>query len=248
MTDIKLITQEVTNHLADKETQFALVSTVFKDFPIPLMKQAMMEGMMRGFTLKDFLEKNVYAIKYGNAYSLITSIDYARKTGMKSGVCGKSEPVYEDDTNGKPVTCTVTVKRNVGGYVGDYTAKVYFSEYSTGKQLWASKPRTMIAKVAEMHALRMACPEALSQLYVEEEVIRETTPVEPEVDTNALEEGKTKLEASKTIEELSSVWVSLPPHLKSLLNDTKNEMKVKLTQPKEPVVQILSDEEVNAIN
>ena len=28
----------------------------------------------------------------------------------------------------------------------------------------------MIAKVAEMHALRMACPEELSQSYIEEEM------------------------------------------------------------------------------
>ena len=54
--------------------------------------------------------------------------------------------------------------------VGDYTAKVYFTEYSTGRNLRNTKPRTMIAKVAEMHALRSAFPEEMAQQYVEEEM------------------------------------------------------------------------------
>ena len=53
--------------------------------------------------------------------------------------------------------------------MGDYTATVYFDEYTKGRDLWKSKPRTMIAKVAEMHALRMAFPEQMEKHYVEEE-------------------------------------------------------------------------------
>ena len=69
----------------------------------------------------------------------------------------------------------ITVKRKINEYIGEYSATVYFSEYNTGKQQWVKKPRTMIAKVAEMHALRKACPEELSQSYTEEEIQKENT-------------------------------------------------------------------------
>src|SRR5262249_1271140 len=117
-------------------------------------------------------ERNVYAIPFKDGYSLVSSIDYARKLGMRAGVVGKSAPSFEMD--GKAIlSCTVTVKRQVKGVIGEWTATVFFTEYNTGKNLWNSKPRTMIAKVAEMHALRMACPEELSQTYSEEEFDKE---------------------------------------------------------------------------
>ena len=46
--------------------------------------------------------------------------------------------------------------------------EVYASEYSTGKNLWRDKPRTMIQKVAEAHALRRAF--SISGLYAPEEI------------------------------------------------------------------------------
>ena len=51
----------------------------FKGLQVASAKQAMLEGMMRGFTFKDFLEKNIYAIPFSSGYSLVTSVDYVRK-------------------------------------------------------------------------------------------------------------------------------------------------------------------------
>lgn len=169
-TQIQLINNEINRELSDPRTVSALLATTFKGLDGTSMKQAMMEGMIRGFKFKDFLEKNVYAIPFGKGYSLINSIDFARKRGMRAGIVGKEAPKFEITEDGAIESCTVTVKRKVDNYVGDFTATVYFSEYSTGKNQWVTKPRTMIAKVAEMHALRMACPEELSQSYVEEEM------------------------------------------------------------------------------
>ena len=39
-----------------------------------------------GFEFKDFLEKRVYAIPYGQSYSLVASIDHFRTIGSRSGV------------------------------------------------------------------------------------------------------------------------------------------------------------------
>ena len=50
-----------------------------------------------------------------------------------------------------------------------FTATVPFKEYTTGYNLWLSKPETMIKKVAESQALSMAVPELLG-IYDEAEM------------------------------------------------------------------------------
>jgi hypothetical protein len=224
MTNIIEIQKEVNAQLGNKETFNALVATTFKGLEVTNVKKAIMEGMMRGFKFNDFLEKNVYAIPFRGGYSLVTSVDYARKIGMRSGVVGKSAPTFEEK-EGRIISCSITIKRNVGGVIGDYTATVYFDEYSTGNNLWKSKPRTMIAKVAEMHALRMACPEELSQSYTEEEVDKEKeVPILIDVPS-----FKARLENSKTLDELKSAWAALPTEAKNELKGLKEQMKETLT-------------------
>ena len=230
-SNVELLTVEMNTQLANAQVRNALLQTTFKGLNENSMRQACLEGLMRGFDFKDFLKKNVYAIPFGqNGYSLITSIDYARKVGMRSGVVGVSEPAYVDDESGKCLTCTITVKRKINDYIGDYTATVYFSEYTTGKNQWATKPRTMIAKVAEMHALRKACPEELSQSYAEEEVREPINVVSEEVDMD-VSEYEEKLIATIDMEELKAVWSNIPPKAKKLLESLKEELKKSRENP-----------------
>lgn len=220
------IKNEINEQLGDKETFNTLVATTFKGLQPSNVKRAILEGVIRGFTFKDFLEKNIYAIPFKDSYSLVTSIDYARKVGMRSGVVGTTPPVYHNDGD-TIVSCTITVKRKIGEYIGDYSATVYFKEYNTGKNLWASKPHTMIAKVAEMHALRKACPEELSQAYVEEEMQSIEKPNLPIVNMSSFRE---KLESAKNMEELGVVWSAIPVEAKAELEALKNELKVKFNE------------------
>lgn len=227
------INKQVTKELANKDIMKSLITTTFKDFTEVMVKSAIIEGMMRGFEFTDFLQKNVYAIKYnskeGPTYSLITSIDYARKIGMRSGVIGKSAPTYEISDDGKKViSCTVTIKKYVGTMTGEFTETVFFDEYTTGKNQWISKPRTMIAKVAEMHALRQACPEELAKAYVEEEFQQEVDP-KPKLSEEDLIAYEEKLESAKDLKELSAFWASLPFEAKQALEGKKSELKAKLT-------------------
>lgn len=64
-------------------------------------------------------------------------------------------------------------------YHKDFTVPVMqeadFSEYTTGKNLWASKPKTMIKKVAESMALRKAFN--INGVYAPEEMEKEIAPV-----------------------------------------------------------------------
>lgn len=237
-TNISKIQEEIKKELSNKDVLNALVATTFKGLEVQQIYLAIQEGLIRGFTFKDFLEKNIYAIPFvenrgrpneRQTYSLVTSIDYARKIGMRSSVVGKTAPTFEED-NGKVISCTVTIKRLVSGIVGDFTATVYFSEYTTGRNQWTSKPRTMIAKVAEMHALRMACPEEMSQVYVEEEIEKETQPKQLEpIDLTIY---GNKLKEAKTIADLGREWSALPFVAKQKLETLKNEMKAKLSSTK----------------
>jgi phage recombination protein Bet len=224
---VAIINKELNQELADPKALQALLSTTFKGLTALSAKQAMTEGMLRGFKFKDFLEKNVYAIPFKDwksgveSYSLITSIDYVRKVAMRSGLAGKSKPEFVE-ADKKIISCTITIKRNVDGNIGDYTSTVYFDEYSTGKNLWEKKPHTMIAKVAEMHALRSAFPEEMAQNYIEEEMQKEVEVKAPELDIEAI---KKQLGEAKNGEELKKFWVSIPAKAKADLKDYKNDLK-----------------------
>lgn len=241
--ELSLIKQEINTQLADPEVVKSLLATTFKKLSVENMKAAIMEGMIRGFSFKDFLEKNIYAIPYGQGYSLVTSIDNARKIGMKSGIVGVNAPVYEmsaEKTKGDvpmPVSCTITVKRKVDEHIGEYTATVFFDEYyKEGKtwegkytpSMWDTKPRTMIAKVAEMHALRKACPEELSQQYVEEEAEREQRIIH--VDAISVETCAEDLAKATNLAELRDAWAKVPVAFKQTLEPQKDALKKRFTE------------------
>lgn len=204
------IATEVKTQLSNQEVAGALLATTFKGLDTNRMALALREGMIAGFTFQDFMKKDVYAIPFNNGYSLVTSIDYSRKIAMRSGLCGKTEPVYTYNPDGSIETCSVTVKRLVNGHVGEYSAKVFFKEYTTGKNLWVSKPHTMIAKVAEMHALRMAFPEEMAKQYVEEEFAKPTV-VEVVVDISDEEKENVikSLDSTTSAQDLVDMWASL---------------------------------------
>ena len=230
ISTVSEIKKEIGTFIGNKDNLNSLLTTTFKGLSQTNAEQAMLEGMIRGFDIKDFMEKNVYAIPFKDSYSLVTSIDYARKVGMRSGVVGKSAPEYtfrgETDVC---KSCSVTIKRMIGEHIGEYTATVFFSEYNTGRQQWAKKPLTMIAKVAEMHALRMACPEELSQAYSEDEMDEkgfiDATP-EEQVITDELRKEINEATSYKQLGEIYKENEGLGKDLTALLTIRKEEIEL----------------------
>lgn len=241
------IKKEINRQISDPDTFKSLIDTTFTNKGRPmdgaLVKRALLEGMLRGFSFEDFLNRDVYAIPFGDTYSLVTSIDRSRKIGARSGIVGTDKPSYETAEDGSIVSCSVTVhKRFADGYVGAFTAEPYFAEYSTNQNLWKSKPRTMIAKVAEMHALRKACPEELAQSYVEEEMQRgeirdaEFKEAEPKkVPIELIAEWRIKLEKCKNKEELTTTWADCPADVKPSLRGAMEEA-LAMVQSEEAVI------------
>lgn len=227
MTDLTLFKGEIEKSFSNQETAKILLETTFKGLTVANAKAAMLEGAIRGLAPESFFKKDVYAIPFRDGYSLVTSIDYSRKIGMRSGVVGVSAPKYVFTEEGKIESCEMTVKRKIGNDIGDFTALVYFDEYTTGRNLWTTKPRTMIAKVAEMHALRKACPEELAQAYVEEEMVKEAIPAELQ-DSEDYELALSAAADEGGLEGLSKAWAKLPGAVKAKLAPLKDELKAKL--------------------
>lgn len=123
----------------------------------------------------DPLLKQIYFIKYGNNVSYVTSIDSYRIIAHRTETfAGVDLPVYEYDKAGKVTHASITVYKLVQGVRSAFSAKVKFSEYTTNKNQWLSKPETMIAKVAEAHALRKAFPNDLAGVYTQDEMDQAT--------------------------------------------------------------------------
>ena len=127
----------------------------------------------------DPLAKQISLIKFGGTWTIITTIDGYRALAEQTGqYAGQDAPIftYADPptmTNAKkkaPESATITVHKMLNGMVLPFSATVYWEEYSTGTNNWSSMPRTMLAKVAESHALRKAFPAVMSGLYTSEEM------------------------------------------------------------------------------
>lgn len=92
-------------------------------------------------------------------------------------------------------------------------ARVSMAEYDGKRNLWASKPATMICKVAKVHALREAFPTLVQGIYTEEElseavelkaVIQPSAPCP--IDYDSIE---ARMNSATSVEELRDVFKSL---------------------------------------
>lgn len=140
--------------------------------------------------LNPFLHE-AYLVKYGNnsPATIVTGKDVFLKRanrnanfrGMKAGVIVQDENT--GDVTEREGTFYLKTEKIVGGFAKvfvegrePYCATVAFDEYAGRKSngelnsQWATKPATMIRKVALVQALREAFPEDFSQLYAAEEV------------------------------------------------------------------------------
>lgn len=115
----------------------------------------------------DPLLRQIWAVKFGDSPAQI----YAGRDGFleiahRSGHFNGMKSWCEYDENQKPLKGKCIVWRNDMEH--PFETEVLFKEYSTGKNLWVSKPSVMIVKVAESMCLRKAF--SVSGIYSPEEV------------------------------------------------------------------------------
>lgn len=149
---------------------------IAKDAPEHLFVAMLDLARVRGL---DPLAKQISLLNFSGQWQITTTIDGYRALAERTEAYAGSDPAVflEGDRvlgNGKriPETATVTVWKMVQGQRVPFSATVYWDEYYGGEKnfAWNKMPRTMLAKVAESHALRKAFPTVLSGVYTSEEM------------------------------------------------------------------------------
>lgn len=113
----------------------------------------------------DPFSRQIWAVKYGNnPAQIFCGRDGYLAIAHRSGVFDGMESGTRKDGSDLVGWCKV-YRRDMSH---PFEVEVYASEYSTGRNLWKDKPRTMIQKVAEAQCLRRAF--SISGLYSPEEI------------------------------------------------------------------------------
>ncbi len=114
----------------------------------------------------DPFSKQIWLVKYGDSPAQIfCGRDGYLAIAHRSGVFDGMDAGADKDPEGQLYGWCKVWRKDMSH---PFEVRVYASEYSTGKNLWKDKPRTMIQKVAEAHALRRAF--SISGLYSPEEI------------------------------------------------------------------------------
>jgi len=120
--------------------------------------------LARTYQLDPFT-RQIWAVKYGqNPAQIFCGRDGYLAIAHRSGVFDGMDAGSRMEGDELVGWCKV-YRRDMSH---PFSVEVYASEYSTGRNLWKDKPRTMIQKVAEAHALRRAF--SISGLYSPEEI------------------------------------------------------------------------------
>lgn len=111
----------------------------------------------------------VHFIKYGSSPgAIVVGLDGFRSIAQRTGKHSGTERGVTRDKDGKIIGGWAKVYRK--DWERPAHEEVSMAEFNTGKAMWAKFPETMIKKVAECAALRMAFPDDTGDLYTEEEV------------------------------------------------------------------------------
>ena len=210
--------------------------------------------------LNPFL-REVYLIKYGEeAATMVTGKETFLKRAYR-------HPDYQGhktgiSTDGQVAWAEVYVK----GYQVPIRCEVDFKEYvgkkkdGTINRMWATKPNTMLKKVAIVQALREAFPETFGGMYSQEEINTIDSPLPTEIintndkngiaEINLFEQWAIKCdeagEAAQSVEDMANWWKDNKAAIKKELSEAdaakiwdkaatyKNKLKVETKPEREP--------------
>jgi hypothetical protein len=158
--------------------------------PQPIITDYLAVCKMRG--ANPFL-KDIYLIKhksekYGDKYTKVDSIGFARKKAMETGKMagttflfnGLTEDVWGREAGPTQVpdkiTCIIFRREFADGKRDKYTYTINASEYikaGENNPIFRAYKTALLTKCCNMAALRLAFPEVLAEAYIEEEFQKE---------------------------------------------------------------------------
>ena len=129
----------------------------------------------RNLGLDPLKSGQIYFVKYGSSPgTIVVGIDGFRSKASRTGkLAGIKRGVTRND-KGAVTGAWAEVFRS--DWREPAREEVSLAEYNTGRAMWAKMPETMIKKVAEAAALRMAFPDDLGGTYVTEEMDQAEKP------------------------------------------------------------------------
>lgn len=228
---------------------------------------AMLLAISRNQNLNPFM-KEVYFVKYGSSPAqIIVSRDAYRKRaqanpnykGSEAGVIVLTESGEIKERNG---AFKAPNEELIGAWSTVYLANadipihvaISYDEYvqlKDGKpnSMWANKPMTMLTKVAESQALRMAFPSEFSGTYGEEEfdIPKDVTPTDDDR-YNRMEEIKKNLSNAKTLKDLSNFYKSLTSQEKSTYASRFEDARERILKSSEVLSGEVIDSDSDVLN
>ena len=212
--------------------------------------------------LNPFL-REIYAVtykdKYGNVQaSVITGYEVYIKRAMRTGLVQNWKAWTEGNKKDGTLKGCIKIKR--ADWTEPFYMEVYFDEYDTGRNLWITKPRTMIEKVAIAQGFRRCFPEEMGGMpYTKDEmgvvtrviktadgsecevVDEEQMQAQPQPQPQAQPQPQPQQQdtAKQIGEAITLIWQTVNKHnmtendvsyLRGYLSDKANHTKVKLGQ------------------
>ena len=117
------------------------------------------------------LKREVYAIKYGNKFDIITNYNEYLKKADQTGLVEyyKVEVVENPENPNYPLKAIFRGKRK--DQTQELITECRFIEYTTGQSTWKTKPFFMLEKCAYAKGIRLLFPNELGSMpYVNEEL------------------------------------------------------------------------------
>jgi hypothetical protein len=205
----------------------------------------------------DWKQRHVYLIQRGGKWSVTLSIDGFRLVANQDAeyagqegpfwTLGPDQPWTDIPPTKTPYAAKVGVVRNKGGVVATTWGVAKYDEYKAGGPMWTKFATTMVAKCAEMLALRKALPGKLGGLYGVEEMdqaaeprksARNTIPADkptpPREDDTQTESWEGLIAGCSTVEELKALGLVIQKTSMGL--EEKMELNSKYTARKKELV------------
>lgn len=152
------------------------------------------------------IKKEVYGVPYGDKFSIIVGYEsYIKRAERSERLNGWKVEIVGSGDNMKAV---ITINRK--DWDSPFVHEVYFEEYNTNQNLWKSKPRTMLKKVAIAQGFRMCFSEELGGMpYTADELPEEMsnpTPIEKDItpSTSSEKTPKTSTKSAQKFTKLQS--------------------------------------------
>ncbi|WP_116963069.1 RecT family recombinase [Fastidiosibacter lacustris] len=149
--------------------------------------------LAKAFNLNPFL-RQIHGIAYGDNFNIVVGyevyIQRAERSGQLAGWKAWTEGVAPN------LKACIEIKRK--DWSEPFYHEVYFDEYAQNNQMWKSKPRTMLKKVAIAQGFRMAFSVELGGIpYTQDEL----PPSEP-IDVTPKQEPPKKEPAHPVVNQL----------------------------------------------